>query len=140
MTERQIVADVIALIAQKHQQPAIAIAVNGDDIFAGQVGKALTVLYPICSPIREGSEKLSCGILLAAQTTMRATLTATILLSALLAGCASTKDGPGNKNISQAGALKVHPALLGQPVPAELQQEMRQNTPPVSEKAAPGGK
>lgn len=71
---------------------------------------------------------------------MRATLTATILLSALLAGCASTKDGPGNKNISQAGALKVHPALLGQPVPAELQQEMRQNTPPVPEKAAPGGK
>jgi len=56
---------------------------------------------------------------------MRATLTATILLSALLAGCASTKNDPGNKNISQAGALKVHPGLLGQPVPAELQQDMR---------------
>jgi len=56
---------------------------------------------------------------------MRANLTATILLSALLAACASTKDGPGNKNISQAGALKVHPGLLGQPVPPELQQDMR---------------
>ena len=56
---------------------------------------------------------------------MRATLTATILLSALLAGCASTRNDPGNKNISQAGALKVHPGLLGQPVPAELQQDMR---------------
>lgn len=56
---------------------------------------------------------------------MRATLTATILLSALLAGCASTMSDPGNKNISQAGALKVHPGLLGQPVPAELQQDMR---------------
>jgi peptidoglycan-associated lipoprotein len=56
---------------------------------------------------------------------MRATLTATILISALLAGCASTNDGPANKNISQTGALKVHPGLLGQPVPAELQQDMR---------------
>lgn len=48
---------------------------------------------------------------------MRAILTTTLLLSALLAGCASTKDGPGNKNISQAGALKAHPGLIGQPVP-----------------------
>ena len=58
---------------------------------------------------------------------MRATLTATILLSALLAGCASTKNDPGNKNISQAGALKAGERwrLLGQPVPAELQQDMR---------------
>lgn len=65
---------------------------------------------------------------------MRATLTATILISALLAGCASTNDGPANKNISQTGVLKVHPGLLGQPVPAELQQDMR----PAVAKPAPG--
>lgn len=47
---------------------------------------------------------------------MRATLTATLLLlSALLAACASNKDAPANKHISQSGALKVHPGLLGQP-------------------------
>jgi peptidoglycan-associated lipoprotein len=88
----------------------------------------------IGSPIREGSEKLSFGIILAAWTTMRATLTATVLISALLAGCASTNDGPANKNISQTGALKVHPGLLGQPVPAELQQDMR----PAVVQPAPG--
>jgi len=56
---------------------------------------------------------------------MRASLPATLLLSALLAACASTKDAPVNKNISQSGPLKVHPGLLGQPVPPELQQEPR---------------
>ena len=53
---------------------------------------------------------------------MRATLPATLLLSALLAACASTRDIPPNKNISQSGPLKVHPGLLGQPVPVELQE------------------
>ena len=52
---------------------------------------------------------------------MRATLPATLLLTALLAGCASTKDIPPSKHISQTGALRVHPGLLGQPVPPELQ-------------------
>ena len=50
---------------------------------------------------------------------MRATLPATLLLTALLAGCASTKDIPPSKHISQTGALRVHPGLLGQPVAAE---------------------
>ena len=53
---------------------------------------------------------------------MRANLPATLLLSALLAACASTRDIPPKKNISQSGSLKVHPGLLGQPVPAELQE------------------
>ncbi|UCV15655.1 OmpA family protein [Quatrionicoccus australiensis] len=54
---------------------------------------------------------------------MRATLPATLLLSALLTACASTSDIPVSKHISQSGALRVHPGLLGQPVPAELQGE-----------------
>lgn len=54
---------------------------------------------------------------------MRATLPATLLIAALLSACASTKDTPVNKHISQTGSLKVHPGLLGMPVPAELQSE-----------------
>ncbi|MGE5471129.1 MAG: OmpA family protein [Bacteroidota bacterium] len=53
---------------------------------------------------------------------MRVTLPATLLLSALLAACASTKDASPGKHLSQSGPLKVHPGLLGQPVPAELQE------------------
>jgi len=56
---------------------------------------------------------------------MRASLPATLLLSALLAACASKGDIPPSKHISQSGPLKVHPGLLGQPVPPELQQEAR---------------
>lgn len=57
---------------------------------------------------------------------MRASLTATLLLSTLLAACATIKeDLPPSKHISQGGPLKVHPGLLGQPVPAELQGEPR---------------
>lgn len=52
---------------------------------------------------------------------MRATLPATLLLSVLLGACASSSDIPVSKHISQSGALRVHPGLLGQPVPAELQ-------------------
>lgn len=52
---------------------------------------------------------------------MRASLPATLLLSTLLAACASKGDIPPSKHISQSGPLKVHPGLLGQPVPAELQ-------------------
>lgn len=51
---------------------------------------------------------------------MRATLPATLLLSVLLGACASSGDIPASKHISQSGALRVHPGLLGQPVPAEL--------------------
>lgn len=57
--------------------------------------------------------------------TMRATLPATLLLSALLTACASKGDIPPSKHISQSGALRVHPGLLGEPVPTELQSEPR---------------
>jgi len=52
---------------------------------------------------------------------MRASLPATLLLSLLLAACASTPESVPVKHLSQTGALKVHPGLLGQPVPSELQ-------------------
>lgn len=54
---------------------------------------------------------------------MRATLPATLLLSALLAACSTKGDIPPSKHISQSGPLRVHPGLLGKPVPAELQPE-----------------
>lgn len=59
---------------------------------------------------------------------MRASLPATLLLSTLLAACASKGDIPPSKHISQSGPLKVHPGLLGQPVPPELQPEVRATT------------
>jgi peptidoglycan-associated lipoprotein len=43
----------------------------------------------------------------------------------LLAACATQKDVIANKNIDQSGQLKVHPALLGQPAPPELQAASR---------------
>lgn len=55
------------------------------------------------------------------------------LLSALVAACASAPDAP-SKNVSQSGTLKVHPGLLGQPVPPELQP---QPEAPASTPAAP---
>lgn len=54
---------------------------------------------------------------------MRPTLPVSLLLAALLTACASTKDVPVNKNISQSSQLKVHPGLVGRAVPAELQTE-----------------
>lgn len=48
---------------------------------------------------------------------MRPTLPATLLLSALLAACASSPDAQTNKEISQKGSLKVHPGLLGERAP-----------------------
>lgn len=42
------------------------------------------------------------------------------MLSTLLAACSSAP--PATTPISQKGPLKVHPGLLGQPVPPELQQ------------------
>lgn len=56
---------------------------------------------------------------------MRAPLIALILFPALLAGCATSADKLNHTHIAQSGALKVHPGLLGQPVPPELQQDMR---------------
>src|SRR5574343_1124222 len=46
-----------------------------------------------------------------------------LLLSTLLAACATQGNLPPSKHISQSGALKVHPGLLGAPVPAELRAD-----------------
>lgn len=53
---------------------------------------------------------------------MRPSFPAAALLSMLLAACASAPEAP-SKAIAQSGALKVHPGLLGQSVPPELQPE-----------------
>jgi peptidoglycan-associated lipoprotein len=53
---------------------------------------------------------------------MRPLLAVTFLMSFVLVACTSVKDTPPGKHLSQSGALKVHPGLVGQPVPAELQQ------------------
>lgn len=52
---------------------------------------------------------------------MRSSLPLSLLLAALLSACASSPQGTARKNIDQSGALRVHPGLLGQPVPPELQ-------------------
>lgn len=54
---------------------------------------------------------------------MRPTLLASVLLSSLLAACASAPEQSPSKHVSQSGALKVHPGLLGMPVPDELQDK-----------------
>lgn len=51
---------------------------------------------------------------------MRPSLPAMLLLSALLAACSTSREGQRSQHIPQDGPLKVHPGLLGQPVPAEL--------------------
>lgn len=56
---------------------------------------------------------------------MRAPLLATLLLSSLLAACSTKGEIAPSKHIAQSGPLKVHPGLLGQPVPPELQGEAR---------------
>ena len=66
------------------------------------------------------------------KTKMRASLPVTLLLTTLLAACATKGEIPPSKHISQSGPLKVHPGLLGQPVPPELQAEAR----PVTSAAA----
>lgn len=53
---------------------------------------------------------------------MRHSLPLALLLSGVLAACASSNQ-PVSKVISQQGNLKVHPGLLGMPVPSELQQQ-----------------
>lgn len=52
---------------------------------------------------------------------MRASLSITVLLSVLLAGCALKGDIPASKHISQSGQLKVHPGLLGEPAAKDAQ-------------------
>jgi peptidoglycan-associated lipoprotein len=67
---------------------------------------------------------------------MRATLLVTLLLSTLLAACASTKDNLPSKHISQGGPLKVHPGLLGQPAPTPAEPKVAP-PPPSPSTAAP---
>jgi peptidoglycan-associated lipoprotein len=68
---------------------------------------------------------------------MRASLPIALLLSTLLTACAAFKSEiPPSKHISQSGPLKVHPGLLGQPVPAESQPVTSQ--PPGSAVTVPG--
>lgn len=52
---------------------------------------------------------------------MRASLPIALMLSTLLSACAFKGEVPASKHISQSGPFKVHPGLLGKPVPAELQ-------------------
>jgi peptidoglycan-associated lipoprotein len=59
------------------------------------------------------------------KTKMRASLLATLLLTSLLAACSTQGTIPPGKQIAQRGPLKVHPGLLGQPVPPELQGDAR---------------
>lgn len=49
---------------------------------------------------------------------MRTTFPALLLLSAILAACASHKEIVVDKHISQSGPLRVNPGLLGAPVPS----------------------
>lgn len=54
---------------------------------------------------------------------MRVLLPATLICTSLLTACATQGEIPPSKHISQTGALKVHPGLLGLPVPPELQDQ-----------------
>ena len=82
------------------------------------------IIAPQCDGhiARQGScERLSFALLLVVVMIMRPSLLATALLTSLLAACATTQDASPSKHVSQSGALKVHPGLLGLPVPPELQ-------------------
>ena len=64
---------------------------------------------------------------------MRPSLFAPLLLACLISACAATKDKPAQSinPIQQSGTLKVHPGLLGQTVPAELQAPASPTAPPT---------
>lgn|GEM_PF-37062 len=70
------------------------------------------------------------------KTKMRASLLATLLLTTLLGACSTQGTIAPSKRIAQSGPLKVHPGLLGQPVPPELQGEAR---PVATASTAPAG-
>ncbi|MGA9395579.1 MAG: hypothetical protein WBV56_09580 [Azonexus sp.] len=59
---------------------------------------------------------------------MRNSLSVVLLLSALLAACASDTDVLKTKDIAPSGALKVHPALLGAPAVTPKGQDTSQST------------
>ncbi len=52
---------------------------------------------------------------------MRASLLIMLVLTTMLTACSTKGDIPPSTHIAQSGSLKVHPGLLGQPVPVELQ-------------------
>jgi len=57
---------------------------------------------------------------------MRILLPAALLLSALLAACASNTDRLDEKDVPQSGTLKVHPGLLTSPAAPRAAPETRQ--------------
>jgi hypothetical protein len=65
--------------------------------------------------------------------TMRATLPAALLITTLLAACATDKDVLTAKDIPQSGTLKVHPGLIKSPPSAQAQPPA-----PAAEAATPG--
>ncbi len=44
-----------------------------------------------------------------------------LLIASLLGACATSEDPSRVRQVAQSGNLRVHPGLLGQPVPTELQ-------------------
>lgn len=66
---------------------------------------------------------------------MRAPLIVPLLLASLLSACTTAVVQPASQ-ISQRGSLKVHPGLLGQPVPAELQTPASLATKPIEVETA----
>ncbi|MCL2523567.1 MAG: hypothetical protein FWF20_01935 [Betaproteobacteria bacterium] len=54
---------------------------------------------------------------------MRLSLPATLLLSILLAACASSRQTTLSQRLEQTGPLRINPALLGQPAPAPAPPE-----------------
>ncbi|MGE5490910.1 MAG: OmpA family protein [Actinomycetota bacterium] len=66
---------------------------------------------------------------------MRHTLPVAALLPLMLAACASSPNVPV-RAVDQSGTLKVHPGLLGQPVPPELRSQ--EIPAPAATEGAPG--
>lgn len=64
---------------------------------------------------------------------MRSQLIATLLCSTILAACSTKGTIPPSKHISQSGPLKVHPGLLGEAVPTELQEPVAEARPVVQD-------
>lgn len=79
--------------------------------------------------------RLSSRIILDTATAMLSSLRlAAPVLALLLTACAGQQSKQETSpRLDQSGALKVHPGLLGQPVPAELQ--VAKETPAASEAA-----
>lgn len=68
---------------------------------------------------------------------MRASFPLALLTATLLVACASDRDVIASKHISQQGSLKVHPGLLGEPVPPQPQPSASPAAAAVDAQAAP---